>query len=170
MVATNSRLSRTLVRLNRCYLAAAAALIGIGLLPGCTATPGDVTGTVKYKGKPLASGSVVFVVEGHPPVTAAIDEQGHYTAKGVPVGAASIAVSSPDPRIQAARGGGKGAGEMTAEDLKERQQKGPPDSQAQPKIDPAKWFPIPDEVSDPRRSNLKFDIHPGANTFDIELK
>jgi hypothetical protein len=103
-------------------------------------------------------------------VSAAIDEQGHYKAAGVPAGTAAVAVSSPDPRLMARRSGGKGAGDLSADDIRERKEKGTPDAQKPPPpADLSKWFAIPDQYADLATSGQTVTVKRGQNAIEIDL-
>lgn len=136
----------------RIGVAGCAALVGF-LLCGCGSAPtGDVTGRVKYKGKPLAFGSVIFTARSgaSEPVVSAIAPDGTYTVRGVPTGDVVIGVASPDPRVPL--------------ELRGDQKPIPPAA------DTKLWFAIPERYSYPLTSGLGHTISAGPSTYDIELK
>ena len=55
---------------------------------------GTVQGVVTFLGKPVPKGKVTFHPEKGNPVEAVLNENGQYTAKGVPVGALSVTVKA----------------------------------------------------------------------------
>src|SRR5215475_11261466 len=63
---------------------------------GC-ASQGDVTGTVTYQGKNVASGSVIIRGSDLLPYSGAIEEDGTYVVRNVPTGLAKITVVSLPP-------------------------------------------------------------------------
>jgi hypothetical protein len=136
------------------FLVAAALLAAAG----CAGRgAGNVSGRVTFKGKPLASGSVVMAADEGPPVTAAINADGTYVCHNVLAGPVKVGVLSPNDALEA----------------KERQAQKPgiPEVAADtPKFDAAKWFPIPGKYANYMNSPLKFDVKKGENTFDIDLE
>jgi hypothetical protein len=119
------------------------------VLVGCTTGPptGTVSGSVKYNGVALNSGSVMFMSPDKRTVSATILSDGTYKATDVPTGSTKVGVavqaqsegSQPDPV------GGKGKG-----------------------ITP---IAIPKKYADPETSDLKLDVKAGANPpFDINIK
>ena len=129
--------------------------VGIGLLAlfaaGCQ-SKGHVSGKVTYKDKPLVYGTVLFVCSDGASVQAMIQRDGSYSADGLAVGEAQVAVNSPNP---------KGIGIFTT--WKNPAKKPPP-------LEVPGWFEIPARYGDVGTSKLAFTVKGGANTFDIELK
>ena len=64
-------------------------------LTGCGAGTAEVTGTVRYNGKPLPSGTVQFLGSDGVPHSAPIQADGTYTVR-VPVGPTKVIVSCVD--------------------------------------------------------------------------
>jgi hypothetical protein len=64
-------------------------------LTGCGPRQGDVSGTAKYKGQPLAGGTITFYDEQGKPVSSAIKDDGAYAIKNVTAGTAKIAIVMP---------------------------------------------------------------------------
>jgi len=128
-------------------------------LTGCGAPTGEITGKVTYNEKPVNSGMVMFLVEGHSkPHYARIEKGGTYTIEDVPVGSAKVTVVSPDPNRP-------DPDELRRKKIrKTRKQKS---GNQTPNSD---WFPIPEKYSDLRKSNLTFTIKPGENSYDLPLK
>jgi hypothetical protein len=124
---------------------------------------GQVTGTVSYRGQPIASGSLVFEVSGARPATAKI-ANGQITEvttfdlnDGVPIGQARIAVFATE-------GGGA------------------PPAAAPPPSDPGAYKApgadymgggakplVPPKFNDPSTSGLTWDIKEGKNAIKLEL-
>jgi hypothetical protein len=124
------------------------SLLGFALA-GCGPERGDVGGKVSFQGKPLCSGSVLIAgsdgVKSSP-----IQADSTYQITGVPTGLVQISVSSPDPGIVI----------PSARNLQ-----APP-----PPKDNSKWFPIPEDYGDFKKSGLSYDITAGRNPWDIDLK
>jgi hypothetical protein len=87
---------------------ALAALLLCGALTGCGPGVGEVSGTVRYDGKPLTSGTIQFLARDGIPYAAQIQADGTFAVQ-VPVGEARVIISSVDearqPRGQARRQG-----------------------------------------------------------------
>lgn len=138
-------------------LAAALGVLGCG---GGTAT---VSGKVYYKGNLLKGGNVTFVSPGNPTVVAAINEDGSYTAKGVPAGAVKICVETKSLNP---------AGQPKAPKY------GPPPGVESPGgYNPSggpdqgkRYVPIPESYSDPDQTDLTLQVTGGSMSHDIQLK
>ena len=64
-------------------------------LTGCGPGQGDVSGTAKYKGQPLAGGTIVFYDEQGKSASSAIKDDGAYTVTKVTAGSAKVAIVMP---------------------------------------------------------------------------
>lgn len=127
-------------------------LAGLVAAAGCSRREtGNVSGKVTYKGKSLASGSVIFTTPDAPAVPANINPDGTYTCKDVLEGQAVVAVISPND----------------ASEARETAAQKPGIQMEAAKFDPKKWFPIPAKYG--QNSPLTFQVKPGDNTFDIDL-
>ncbi|MDB5339998.1 MAG: hypothetical protein JWN70_5617 [Planctomycetaceae bacterium] len=134
-------------------------LIGVcsAHLAGCTPAPpkreyAEVMGTVKYQGKPVSKGSIVFQPESGAPVVAELDAEGNYSLEGV-IGPNDVMVRNPLPAAAA-----------HTDDIKANKA-------AQAEYDKAVKSAkiIPDKYSS-TSSGLKFDVQPGTNSADFDLK
>ncbi len=72
-----------------------------GLLVGCgpsgpTRNYAEVTGAVKYQGKPVANGEVIFQPASGAPVVAKIGADGNYKMEGV-IGPNTVMITNPKP-------------------------------------------------------------------------
>ncbi len=130
-------------------------VVGIAFLAliavGCQ-SKGNVSGKVTYKDKPLVYGTVLFVGSDGASVQAKIENDGTYSARGLAVGKAQIAVNSPDP---------KSIGIYTT--WKDPSKKPPP-------LEVPGWFGIPKQYESASTSGLSFPVEGGLNTNNIELK
>ena len=125
---------------------------------GCSKSRGTVTGKVTYEGKPVVFGSVILVGDNDEPVVGIIQQDGTYTAQGVPYGTVKVGVKSPQPPDR----------ELLKEKLGDRfKDKKPPE---RPSIDASKWVEIPAEYGDHEKSKLTAAINQKDVTFDIPLK
>jgi hypothetical protein len=121
------------------------------VVAGCGAGQGNLSGTVTYKGKPLALGSVVIAGSDGAVKSGEINSDGAYEVKGITAGSIKITVSCPDP------------GAMQFHPRKK-------DSKAPPPKDRSKWFAIPQDYNDFNKSGLTFKLKRGANSHNIDLK
>ncbi len=119
-------------------LALAASVL---LLAGC-AGKGQVSGTVKYKGKPLTTGTITFYDRANQAVSSAIGKDGTYSVEQVAAGPVKVAVVMPMAIYMAG----------------EKPPPGPP-----PPTLPAKY-------SDPEQSGLGWEVKSGAQTRDFNLE
>ena len=141
------------------------------LMYGCGG-PGtaDVTGTVKFDGKPLPAGMIAFTSEDGRGATSGIAD-GTYLATGVPTGAVKVTVTTPEAAKTPRPKGG-------AVDLSKKF--GPPKGvELPPEAKGAKFNPygesenvvsIPKKYGDPAQSGLTLTVTSGKNTFDVDLK
>lgn len=127
------------------YSVSSALLIGCG---GVSTT--EVTGTVKYRDKPLTTGSITLLASDNNLYIGSIEANGQFSIPKVPVGPVKIAVSSPNPNDVETRGSGASAtiGERIG------------GSRAKPV--PAGWVPIPEKYGDPQNSGLTGDAKRGV--------
>lgn len=116
---------------------------------GCGGGPGqaEVSGTVRFEGRPLASGTVTFVGADGAKSHSGIGPNGEYRVQGVARGMAQIGVVS-HPRVP--------AGLMKP---------GPGQPAAKSEPGPA----VPARYGDPAASGLSCDVSAAAQTHDIEL-
>jgi hypothetical protein len=125
----------------------ASGLVLLGLLPllaGCGRGWGEVSGTVRYQGKPLSMAAITFYdeVNGVKPCT--LDDDGKYTVSKVAAGKVKIAVVLPMPIFL--------PGDT----------EGPKRFAKLPKGFPARY-------ADPDKSGLDRDIKVGSQTIDFDL-
>lgn len=128
-----------------------ALLAACLLAAGCGRGVATVSGTVRYAGKPLNYGTVVFSGEDGISHSGNIAPDGRYTVADVPAGPVRIAVVSPEPPGQlppAARRGGDPV----------------------PGVDRAKWVRIPDKYGNVTTSGLTATVTAGPFSHDIDLR
>jgi hypothetical protein len=142
------------------------------LTAGCGGK-GAVSGKVLYQGKPVRAGTVSFVLEGGGVVSSLIGEDGSYTIQNVPPGTVKITVETASARPLFVQDSGQ----------ERRGQKKAPDSEAPEfmmKYSKEKdsrvaergqrYVPIPEQYSDPAKSNLTYVVKSGKQEHDIDLK
>jgi hypothetical protein len=131
----------------------------LGLMLGClgcgkTAT---VSGTVKFKDKPLSVGTVIFHCQDGIVLRAPIDNKGTYSLAAVPLGPVQITVVTPRTR----RLNMSTEGAPVFKDLKQADKEEPEVSTEE--------NAIPLKYRDPETSGLSFTVEAGSQTKDIEL-
>jgi hypothetical protein len=122
------------------------AALALLLAAGCGRPMGDVSGTVTFRGEPLALGTIAFInLDGS--VAQGNIEDGLYRIAKVPVGAAKITVSAHPSPI-------------------------PPNMLANVQAAPAyhkKFVPIPERYQDADQSGLTYTVVRGKQTHDVPL-
>lgn len=117
----------------------------------------SVSGKVTYHDKPVVYGTVLALCSTGITYNANIEPDGGYRFENIPQGQVQFAVISPEP-IEfdaSARRAGRGGGPTPA---------------AVPTIDKSKWFAIPDEFGDPRRSNITTAVNEVGTVYNIQLR
>lgn len=156
-----SRAANRFARFRRLLLACLA--FGLVVVSGCGPGVGNLTGKVTYKGKTVASGSVILIAADGIPKYSPIQPDGGFRFESVPAGEVKLGVNSPNPapdpdKLAMSAPGAKRGG---------REQQDP--ITATPTSDPKLWFPIPVELGDPNKSGISTKLKRGDNNFNIEL-
>ena len=117
---------------------------------GCGKSTGNVSGKVLYQGKPLPGGYVNFMSQGDKSVakTSEIKADGSYAVSGLPVGPAKISVQGLEKRRLADLPGQGGKDEKVEQ----------------------KEVYVPPQYGNTETSGLQYDVRPGSQSHDIELK
>lgn len=121
---------------------------------------GSVTGTVRYNGRPIAEGQILFEVAGARPAQGTIvdgrivDVTSYAAGDGAAIGHARIAVFATPASVSLYTQGQGGPGAPTTTAT-------PPSGG--PSLIPVKY-------NDPETSGLSHEIVPGVNTLAIELQ
>jgi hypothetical protein len=103
---------------------------------------GKITGSVKYKGKPVTAGLVTLMGKGTGSGTTAIlNSSGEFTVPTMDAGTYTIAIGPPTPKQL------------------------PPGTKAEA----AQPFTIPIKYQDPGQSTITKDVDEGDNVMDIEV-
>lgn len=121
---------------------------------GCDTPKGEVSGVVKYKGKPLSAGTVAFFDKDSRPVTSQIAADGTYHVYKVPVGLARITVSTP----------------AAVDNSRAQMPKGMKIPEGMPGI-PSQFqgVAIPQRYNDVEKSGLTHEVQKSSQTYDINL-
>lgn len=140
-------------------------LLAVG---GCGKS-GQISGKVKYKGKPLPSGRIVFFNSADRQVaSASISSDGSYAAT-VPSGTLKLAVVTPSSS-QTLRSLPKAKQKNILEGIK-KMKKGafnPLEGENQELV-PAQVISVPTKYADPASSGLTIEVLGGPQSFDIDL-
>src|SRR6516225_5859202 len=124
------------------------ALLTTLALTGCDGRGTNVTGTIRYRGQPLTSGTVSFFCENGEIHSSLLSEEGSYQLPRLPPGSARVAVVS-HPRIP--------------QGLQTNQ--GPPSPapliSAKGRIPQKPQMRVPERYGRPESSGLLFTINPG---------
>jgi len=124
----------------------------VGTVSGCGKQTGSVSGKVTLNGKALPGGYVNFQSEaaGATAKSSAIQPDGGYSVSGLPVGPVKITVQGVAVRKLALPKGMPGGGES-------------------PKSDQAEVF-VPPQYANAEKSGLTYDVQPGSQEHNIDLK
>jgi hypothetical protein len=120
------------------------------------AKTGDVSGTVRYKGKPLPGGTITFHPAKGKPIVARIKKDGSFAAKGVPVGETHITVETESLRPKSKD---CEAGKNVQKDKDKKRAK---------KL--RGYVRIPAMYADREKSGLQKKVLKGKQTFDLYLR
>jgi hypothetical protein len=138
-------------------------------LCGCGGGIGNLSGKVTYKGKTVASGTVVCIGADGIARYSKIDADGSYKIFDLPTGEAKLGVNSPNPLREASPLPEpeklKTAG--TNQKPGKRDQENPIPSA--PTSDPKLWFELPASVGDAAKSKISTNVTRGENTFNIDI-
>ncbi len=143
----------------------AGFLVGFAgiLAVGCQGQPPvEVSGKVRFRGKPVIWGTVNAIASDQMTHYATIQPDGSFHFEKLPPGPASFGIVSPDPYFQRSM-----TAEMKAE-LAEREAK----LGIVPVAKPPKgaWFPIPARYADPRTANFQANLEGPSMELAWDLK
>ena len=134
----------------RSVLACAATLAATVLCAADekAAKTGTISGNVTYQGKPLPAGIITFhTADGKSSVSAQLQADGTFAAKDVPVGPTRVTINTKPAKPK-----------PPAEKEPQKPEEGP------------KFIPIPAKYADPNTSGLAYEVKPGKQTLDLDLK
>jgi hypothetical protein len=167
----------------RYFIGALAVFLSLAAL-GCGRGKSSVSGAVTLDGKPLYTGTIVFIPQGAPAVSGEIKD-GQYSVAGVPTGEATVTVDDKAAKMlveQARKVSRRSPAEGTlsgkappganmsaeAKESLEKQQQQMAEAAKQNQELLANYRPVPEKYSDPNASGLKFNVG-SASTFDVPL-
>jgi hypothetical protein len=127
---------------------AALCCLLLALAVGCGKGKGTISGTVKYKGTPLTSGTIIFRGPDGYVDSTSISNQGEYTLANFPVGEAKITVATQLYEKETPGGTSKSKGK---------------------KKKVANVVEIPTKYSDPERSKLSYTVVDGPQQHNVDL-
>lgn len=136
---------------------ACGLLVGLSATCGCRAESATVVGKVSYRGKPVTSGVVVFIdTAGRATMPASVQGDGSYRIKVAPLGAVKVSFDNlappPVPKLPPAS--------PAAED---------PEIEQMAKAH-ENYTSTPAKYKDPAASGITFDLKPGENVCNLDLK
>jgi len=142
---------------------ALAATLGV---VGCGPSTGTITGSAVYKGgangpQPLKGGYITFQAADGKTYQTEIQENGTYKIDKVPIGDATVVVTTEFLNTQKKGMGPPGGAPPLPKDA--------PNADNAAK-DQARYVWIPLNSADPEKSGLKVTVKAGANTYDPDLK
>jgi len=149
---------------SRQRIALRCACFGVLLVvSGCGPAKTEVSGTVRYEGKPLTSGHVLVVDADGMSYTSPISGEGAFTVSGVPVGPVRFAVlvSNMDVSKPLKREAGERRGKAG---FKKRDNSRRDNSVPPPKPQ------LPPRYAAVGTSGLSTTLKPGPNTFDLDMQ
>ena len=126
------------------------AVVLMVLAAGCSRGTGNVSGTVKFKGKPLPAGTITFYDPANGALSSPINPDGSYSVSKVATGTARITVAVPMAIGFQGPGTSDGKGDLPAV-VKQT-----------PSI-PARYY-------DPDKSGLTCEVVRGDQTHDFDLQ
>ncbi len=155
--------------MRRFYLPWCALLcLGLG---GCGPSRGNISGEVKFKGKPLPAGKVTLLYqEGRQEVVNGEIRDGKYQLADVPVGPAIVMVATIKPVANRAPRPGAPAAAAPPPGLVLARPPGAIDAEPEaPAEQLAKYVEIPRRYSQADQSGLKYTVQGGDQVHDIDL-
>lgn len=137
-------------------------------LIGCGPARSNVSGTVRYKGKPLTSGTIIFLASDNKNHQADIGPDGKYKMTGVARGKVKVAVIVEPPRIAPRPDPVKTADPVGGKEAKADDAKGMARlKEAVSNLPPS---PIPAHYGDAGKSGLEFDLQQPEQEYSPDLK
>ena len=138
-------------------------LCALLLVAGCGPAKTEVSGTVRYQGKPLTSGHVLVVDADGMSYPSPISGEGAYTVSGVPIGPVRFAVLVSNMDVQKPRkreaGERRGKVGLNKRENSRRDKSAPP---PQPQL-PPRYAAV-------GTSGLSTTLQLGSNVFDLDLE
>lgn len=133
------------------------ALLAIVAIAGCKARQAEVTGSVRYRNKPLTSGSVSFYCANGEIRSSIISEDGTYHLAKMAPGSVRVTVAS-HPRVPQSLRASWGPTRVGPSGARE------PEAPEKPLVQ------VPKRYNQPESSELAFEVQPGEQKLDLELR
>jgi hypothetical protein len=146
----------------------ALVLASITPLTGCGPKVGNVDGKVYYKGKVVSSGFVTAISTDGTLVRSEIAEDGSYKLEKVPQGDATFMVTSPP--LEAKNNPRKTGPRLNPETGKPIEGGPPSAAPVATETQRKNWRELPARYSDQAKSNLKYNVTMGPNSYDLKLE
>jgi len=137
-------------------------MLAAAALTGCAGGKGTVTGKVTYKGAMLKGGNIVFMsTAGKQSISCKINEDGTYTAEGVPAGPVKILVETASIKPQPHQGP-RSYSPPPGQKAPEGYQTGLADNSKN-------YVEIPEMYNDPDKTDQTYTVTVGKQEKNIEL-
>jgi hypothetical protein len=149
------------------WLRIGIAAVFLAVLSGCGQPRSQVHGTVRYQGKPLAEGTIVFLAPDNQAYPVKIHSDGSYQIASLPRGRVRVGVQMAQPRTPSRPPpSAKDTDSFTANAMKtDDATKG---RHKPPLSVPAVKFPP--RYADPDQSGLNFDLQSSEQEYSVDLK
>ncbi len=132
-------------------------LVGLLTLCGCSSDKASASGEVRYKGKLVKGGSLVFSGPDGVAIVTNIDPEGTYSVSGVKPGKVKVGLNGASPS-EGGRSGREAGGRGSP----------PPPASSAAKNDPDAVV-IPKELGSPESSGITIELKPGSNSVNITV-
>jgi hypothetical protein len=156
---------------NLLLLVPALAVLVAGCGTGNPNAPGNVSGSVSYKGKPVTGGSVQFVAADGAAYVGSIGSDGTYAISDVAAGEMVVVVETESINPKLGENEGKGPQAKRYEGVSQqpppggRANEGPNSTAA----NSPKYMKIPEKYGKKNTSPLTYTVKAGRNVHSIEL-
>lgn len=127
--------------------------------------PGNISGSVSYKGKPVPAGTVQYVTSDGVAYSSPIAKDGTYSITDLPIGELVVVVETDSAKEHAAPKGKDVDRRMSHQ----QQRPGSDGGGAAPEPEAPVYVKIPEKYGKAKTSPLTYTVKVGRNTNSIEL-
>jgi len=138
------------------------------LIVGCGQPRSRVYGIVRYQGKPLTGGTIIFLASDNRTYPVKIQEDGSYQIAALPRGRIRVSIQSAGLRPSSRPQSSGRDGDNFAKSAMKSDDSGPKGRRKPPSAAPPSA--IPPQYVDPNRSGLFFDLQSAEQEYSIDLK
>lgn len=145
-------------------------LVPAALLVALSGCGGDVPrgklhGTVKYQGKPVAHGTLIFLGSDNQTYPADLGKDGRYTVDRIPFGSIKVAIQQSPARPAPKNDPGAARAKGGMGETKDAARPAPPPDE--PK---ANWVVLPPQYQQAETSGLSFEMKAADQEWSVDLK